>query len=107
MGDVRISVIIPTYNAPRFLVEAVESVLAQTYKDYELIVIDDGSEPETRAALEPYMDRLRYIYQDNTGIAGARNRGIDEARGKYIAFLDQLIQGNIISLPVFIDHQIF
>ncbi len=88
MGDVRVSVIIPTYNAPRFLVEAVESVLAQTYADYELIVIDDGSGPETRKALEPFMDRIKYIYQDNAGIAGARNRGIDEARGEYIAFLD-------------------
>lgn len=88
MDDVRVSVIIPTYNAPHFLAEAVESVLAQTYTGYELIVIDDGSGPETRAALEPHMGRLRYVYQDNTGIAGARNRGIDEARGEYIAFLD-------------------
>ncbi len=88
MGSVAVSVIIPTYNAPAFLVEAVEAVLAQTYRDYELIVVDDGSGPETRAALGPYMDRIRYVYQENTGIAGARNRGLKEAEGNYIAFLD-------------------
>jgi glycosyltransferase involved in cell wall biosynthesis len=88
VGGIAVSVVIPTYNAPHFLVEAVESVLAQDYRDYELIIIDDGSGPQTRAVLEPYMDRLRYIRQENTGIAGARNRGIREAGGNYIAFLD-------------------
>jgi glycosyltransferase involved in cell wall biosynthesis len=88
VGEIAVSVVIPTYNAPRFLIEAVKSVLAQTYTDYELIIIDDGSGPETREALEPYMDRIRYIRQENTGIAGARNCGIKEAHGKYVAFLD-------------------
>jgi len=88
VSEPALSVVIPTYNAPQFLVEAVESVLAQTYSDYELIIIDDGSGPETREALAPYMERIRYIRQENTGIAGARNRGIKEARGNYIAFLD-------------------
>jgi len=84
----RISAIIPTYNNPAMLVQAVESVLAQTYHDYELIVVDDGSEPATREALEPYMDRIRYIYQDNAGPSSARNRGIRESGGELLAFLD-------------------
>lgn len=88
MVNPAVSVVIPTYNAPHFLIEAVKSVLAQSYGDYELIIIDDGSGPETREALEPCMDRIRYIYQENAGIAQARNRGIKESRGKYIAFLD-------------------
>jgi glycosyltransferase involved in cell wall biosynthesis len=87
-GLPRVSAIIPTYNAPHFLVQSVESVLAQDYGDYELIVIDDGSGPETRAALEPYMQRIRYIYQDNAGPSAARNRGIKESSGEFLAFLD-------------------
>jgi hypothetical protein len=88
IGLPRVSAIIPTYNAPHFLVQAVESALAQDYRDYELIVIDDGSGPETHQALEPYMDRIRYIYQENAGPSAARNRGIRESTGELLAFLD-------------------
>jgi glycosyltransferase involved in cell wall biosynthesis len=70
------------------LLQAVESVLAQTYDDYELIVVDDGSGPETRKALEPFMDRIRYIYQENAGPSAARNHGIKESDGELVAFLD-------------------
>jgi glycosyltransferase involved in cell wall biosynthesis len=70
------------------LVQAVESVLAQDYGDYELIVVDDGSGPETREALEPYMERIIYIYQENAGPSAARNRGIRESGGELVAFLD-------------------
>ena len=82
------SVIIPTYNAPRFVVETVDSVLAQTYGDFELLVVDDGSGPETREALDPYMNRIRYIHQANGGPSTARNTGIKEAAGELIAFCD-------------------
>ena len=84
----RVSAIIPTYNNPAMLLQAVESVLAQTYDDYELLVVDDGSEPETRKALEPFMDRIKYIYQENAGPSAARNRGIKESGGELVAFLD-------------------
>jgi glycosyltransferase involved in cell wall biosynthesis len=70
------------------LVQAVESALNQTYEDYELIVVDDGSESETRKALEPYMGRIRYIYQENAGPSAARNRGLRDSDSELVAFLD-------------------
>ncbi len=84
-----VSVIIPVYNGENMVKEAVDSVLSQTFKDFEVIVVDDGSKDNTRKVLEPYMDRIKYFYQDNRGVAGARNRGIEESEGVYIAFLDQ------------------
>jgi glycosyltransferase involved in cell wall biosynthesis len=83
-----VSVIIPTYNSVRYLTQAIDSVLAQTFRDYEILVIDDGSTDETEEALRCYADRARYIRQQNSGVAVARNRGIAESRGRYIAFLD-------------------
>jgi glycosyltransferase involved in cell wall biosynthesis len=83
-----VSVIIPTYNRANFVVEAIESVLAQTYKNFEIIVVDDGSTDGTEKTLEPYRDRIVYIYQENQGPAAARNAGIRRATGQYIAFLD-------------------
>jgi glycosyltransferase involved in cell wall biosynthesis len=85
----KVSVIIPAYNGDRFLVDAIESVFNQTYKNYEIIIIDDGSTDNTRTILEPYFNKISYIYQTNQGVAAARNRGIKEAKGEYIAFLDQ------------------
>jgi glycosyltransferase involved in cell wall biosynthesis len=84
----RVSVIVPTYNAPHFLVETVESILAQTYRDFELMVVDDGSEPSTRKALEPYMHRIRYVWRENGGPSAARNTGIRHASGELVAFCD-------------------
>jgi len=84
----RVSVVIPTYNYEIYIAEAVESVLAQTYQDFELIVVDDGSTDNTHSVLEPYLDRITYLYQENQGRSLARNRGIQVAQGEYIAFLD-------------------
>lgn len=83
-----VSVIIPTFNRRDHLPIALDSVLAQTYRDYEIIVIDDGSSDDTREILTPYAESIRYFYQENRGIAGARNRGIGESDGAYIALLD-------------------
>lgn len=83
-----ISVIIPTYNDSQFIVQAVESVLCQTYNDYEIIVVDDGSTDGTKELLRPYFSVIRYFYKSNGGVASARNLGIENARGDYIAFLD-------------------
>jgi glycosyltransferase involved in cell wall biosynthesis len=83
-----VSVIIPTYNRARFVTAAIDSVLAQTYKDYEITVVDDGSTDNTREVLKPYMDRIRYIYQENSGVSHARNVGIRDSTGQLIAFLD-------------------
>lgn len=83
-----ISVIIPAWNRAIYLGEALESVFAQTFTDYEVIVVDDGSTDGTRGMLEPYIARIRYLHQDHKGVPTARNLGVEQARGKYIAFLD-------------------
>lgn len=85
-----ISVIIPTFNRGQFIKEAVESVLNQDVRDYglEVLVIDDGSTDNTEEVLKGYEDRIRYIHQANSGAGVARNRGIREARGEWISFLD-------------------
>lgn len=84
-----VSVIIPAYNYAKFLGNAVDSVLAQTFCNFELIVVDDGSTDDTRAVMERYTDgRVRYIYQANAGLSAARNTGIINARHLTVAFLD-------------------
>ena len=84
----KVSIIIPTYNTANYISEAVDSALAQTYPDSEIIVVDDGSTDGTRQLLESYGHRIRYIYQDNQGVSTARNKGVQEAQGEYMAFLD-------------------
>jgi glycosyltransferase involved in cell wall biosynthesis len=83
-----VSAVIPTYNYGRFVAEAVESALAQTYSPLEVIVVDDGSTDDTRERLAAFGDRIRYVYQPNQGLSAARNTGVREARGEWIAFLD-------------------
>jgi glycosyltransferase involved in cell wall biosynthesis len=83
-----VSVIIPAYNQGRYLGAAIESALAQTYRNFEILVIDDGSTDDTRAVADQFGDRLRYIRQNNQGLAAARNTGIRSAAGQYIALLD-------------------
>jgi glycosyltransferase involved in cell wall biosynthesis len=84
----RVSVVIPAYNAERFVAAAIESVLAQTFKDLEVIVVDDGSRDGTGAIAARFGEPVRYLRQDNAGVAAARNRGIRESRGGLTAFLD-------------------
>ena len=83
----QISVIIPTYNRYEFLKRAVKSVLNQTYRASEIIIIDDGSSDET-TQIQKDFPILKYIYQKNSGVSSARNRGISNANNKWIAFLD-------------------
>jgi glycosyltransferase involved in cell wall biosynthesis len=86
----KVSVIIPAYNTAQFIAEALDSVLGQTYADFEAIVINDGS-PDTEQmerVLAAYHDRIVYIKQKNKRAAGARNTGICHSRGEYLAFLD-------------------
>jgi hypothetical protein len=83
-----ISIVIPAYNAEAFIAEAIDSVLAQDYLSYEIIVVDDGSTDNTPGILETYQNHLRVIRQPNAGLGPARNAGITAARGELIAFLD-------------------
>ncbi len=100
----RVSVIIPAYNTAHYIEATLESVLAQTFPDYEVIVVNDGS-PDTPAlerVILNYESRIRYIKQENRGLAGARNTGIRLARGEFLAFLDS----DDIWLPDFLAEQL-
>lgn len=84
-----VSVVIPMYNVERYIEQSVRSVLEQTFENFELICVDDGSSDRTFFKLKQFDDdRIRLVMQDNKGLAGARNTGINAARGKYIALLD-------------------
>lgn len=84
----RVSVIIPVFNREAFIGRAVESLLAQTFRDYEIIVVDDGSTDGTQHVLNSFGDKLKVFSQSNRGPYTARNLGLQHARGEYIAFLD-------------------
>lgn len=98
----KVSVIIPTYNCGQYICQAVDSVLAQTYRDFELVVVDDGSTDNTRELLMQFGKNLRYIYQENKGMTAARNTGIKNSSGEYIAFLDS----DDIWLPNKLERQV-
>lgn len=86
---VKVSTIIPAYNGDRYLKAAIDSILAQTYQDLEIIVVDDGSTDNTPQIAQQYGARVQYFSQTNQGVAASRNLGLAKARGEYIAFLDQ------------------
>jgi Glycosyl transferase family 2 len=99
-----VSVIIPAYKVAPFLAETLESVFAQTFSDFEVIVVNDGS-PDTdemEKVIEPYRDRIVYLRQENRGAGAARNAGLRSARGRYVAFLD----GDDIWLPEFLSEMV-
>ena len=90
-GLPRISVICPCYNNGKYVAQAIESVLAQTYNDWELVIVNDGSTDESEQVVMQYAAtdrRIKYIRQENAGVSAARNRGVQEAVGEYICFLD-------------------
>ena len=87
MTTPRVSVVLPVYNGENYLRVAIDSVLAQTLPDVELIVVDDGSRDGTRSIVDSYGDSVRYVHQENAGVAAAVNHGIRESRGQYISWL--------------------
>lgn len=88
MSESLVSCTVPVYNGERFLRDAVNSILAQSHKALEVIIVDDGSTDGTPAVARSFSEQVRYVRQDNAGPAAARNRGIAEARGRFLAFLD-------------------
>src|SRR6478672_2203204 len=87
--ELLISVIIPVFNGEKYISATIESVLAQSYRQMEIIVIDDGSTDGTAQAVQRFNDpRLRYLHQANAGASAARNLGVFESQGAFIAFLD-------------------
>jgi glycosyltransferase involved in cell wall biosynthesis len=85
-----VSIVLPVYNAGVYLKEAIQSILDQTYTNFELIIINDGSTDDSEKLIKSFTDdRIRYIYQQNTGLAGALNTGLQASIGKYIARQDQ------------------
>lgn len=101
----KVSVIIPTYNQPMLLCEAIDSVLNQTFNDLELIIVDDGSTDNTSDIIARYKKRsnkIRYFFQKNGGPSAARNAGIQLSNGEYVSFLDH----DDILLPTKIEKQV-
>ena len=99
----KVSVVIPAYNISAYVAETLDSVFAQTYESYEVILVNDGSTDTVRlkSALAPYLDRIVYAEQTNAGAAQARNAAISLARGELLAFLD----GDDVWLPDFLESQ--
>ena len=91
MKEGLVSIITPCYNGAKYISETIESVLSQTYKDYEMIIVNDGSKDNSEEIINEYLkkdSRIKYIKQANAGAAAARNNGIRNAEGQYIALLD-------------------
>lgn len=102
--ETTVSVVIPAYNVAAYIDEALTSVFAQTFTDFEVIVVNDGSPdtPQLEEALTKYRDRIVYIKQENQGAASARNTGLRRARGRYVAFLDS----DDLWLPNYLEEQL-
>ena len=98
----KVSVIIATRNRPRYICEAVDSVLAQTYQSVEIIIVDGSSTDETHTLLNSYEDKVRYFYQEAQGLSAALNFGIEKSSGQYLAFLHD----DDILLPEMLEVQV-
>lgn len=104
LGTPLVSVVVPAYDCAAFIHETLDSVFAQTFEDYEVVVVNDGS-PDTgelERTLAPYLPRITYVRQENRGAGAARNRGLREARGEFVAFLD----GDDAWLPRYLERQL-
>ena len=87
----KVSIVVPVYNAQAYIEKNLETLLHQSYDNFELIIVDDGSTDESKHIIEKHLNndnRIKYVYQDNQGAGVARNVGLEMATGKYIIFLD-------------------
>lgn len=100
----KVSVVMPAYNTARYIAESLDSVFAQTFQDFEVIVVNDGDPdtPQLEDVLRPYMSRIQYIKQENRGLSGARNTAMRRARGEFLAFLDS----DDIWMPGYLEAQV-
>jgi len=98
----KVSIVIPAYNAEKYIQQTVDSVLTQTYPNFEIIVVNDGSTDSTAQILAEYGNKIHYIYQQNKGLSGARNTGFLATRGEYLLFLDS----DDLILPDKLDLQV-
>ena len=106
-----ISVIIPLYNKEKSISSTIESVLSQTYKDFELIIINDGSTDKSEEIIRKYLNdsRIKYYYKTNSGVSSTRNYGINIAKGEWILFLDaddELSINGLNSLSKFTEYNV-
>ena len=100
-----VSIVMPVYNAERYVAESVDSILAQTYRDFEFIIVNDGSTDRTHEILSGYAsrdDQINLISRPNTGIVGALNDGLDAVRGRYVARMDS----DDLAMPQRLDEQV-
>ena len=91
MNNIKVSVIVPLYNAEKFAKRCIESVLKQTFQNYELILVDDGSKDRTGEICDQYAEkesRIKVIHKKNGGVSSARNTGLEIAEGEWVTFLD-------------------
>ena len=106
VNNFKVSIITPAYNSAKIIIQTIDSVLAQTYTNWEMIIVDDKSTDHTKKIISEYMqkdNRIKYILlEENSGPAVARNRAIEEAEGRYIAFLD----ADDLWMPVKLEKQI-
>ena len=103
MKEGLVSIITPCYNGGKYISQTIESVIAQTYTNWEMIIVDDGSEDNSAEIIKSFnVPQVKYVYQNNAGSAAARNNGIRRANGQYIALLDS----DDIWLPNFLECQI-
>lgn len=102
VSDELVSIIITTYNRPDYLIESIESIFAQTHKNLEVIVVDDGSEVPVKGLLSPYMDKITYIYKENGGKSSALNEAIKHVKGEFIWVFDD----DDIALPLKLELQL-
>ena len=102
-----VSIVVPCYNYGKYLAECLRSIHAQTFKDYEIIIVDDGSTDDSEQVAAAHKslfgkDRFRYIYQDNAGVSAARNAGIQAAQSEFITFID----ADDVWLPTYLEKQV-
>jgi len=88
MENIKISIIIPCYNAAAKVRRCLDSIFGQSFKDIEVIIVNDGSTDDLQAALAPYRDKIKYFHQDNKGAPAARNFGFSQCQGEYLFFCD-------------------